>query len=334
MKEEDVRVLLFTGELLVMKQRVLQPLLVLLILAAGRPTASIAQTAGDSTGVVKADSVRSLTADSAKPHRSRSYFEVAVNYQSDNVYLGRKDSVALPYIIPTITYTHKSGVYISASAAWLNNSEASRVDLVSFDLGYSLKKGHYTGDYYFSKYFYNKDASSVTSGIPASLNMSNGYDLGFIKPTLELTLDIATHLDFQTGLGLEHKFTAFDDDLEITPRFVANASTLNFYNNYYQKKRFRKKQGKTTITGTENITGSVTNASAFRIMDYEASLPLSYSLGSLTFSFTPSYAIPVHPSLISVTRTYSVTTMPSTTKLQTEQLSNTFFFTAGLSWQF
>lgn len=309
-----------------MKKRVLQTLMVLLIIAVGRPAASIAQTAGDSAGTLKADS--------AKPHRSRSYFEIGVNYQSDNVYLGRKDTARLPYIIPTITYNHRSGLYLSASAAWLDDADANRIDLITLDLGYSLKKGHYTGDYWFSKYFYNKDASSVTSGIPASINASNGYNLGFVKPTLDLTLDIATRLDFQAGFGLEHKFTAFDDDLEITPRIVANASTLNFYDNYYQKKRFRKKQGKTTLTGTEKITGSVTNASAFRIMDYEASLPLSYSLGSLTFSFTPSYAIPVHPSVISVTKTYSVTTIPSTTQLQKEQLSNTFFFTAGLSYQF
>ncbi|MBS1605346.1 MAG: hypothetical protein JST42_21960 [Bacteroidetes bacterium] len=301
-----------------MKKFVRQLLLVFLTIAACRPEASIAQTASDS----------------AKPYRSRSYLEIAVNYQSDNVYLGRKDTVRLPYVIPTFTYNHRSGIYLSASAAWLNAADANRIDLVTLDLGYSVKKGHYTGDYWFSKYFYNKDASSVTSGIPASLNMSDGYDLGFLKPTLDLTLDIATHLDFQTGFGLEHKFTAFDDDLEITPRIAANASTLNFYDSYYRNRRFRKQKGKTIITGTEQITAVVTNASAFRIMDYEASLPLSYSLGSLIFSCTPSYVIPVHPSVISVTRTYSVTTIPGTTKLQTEQLSNTFFFTAGLSWQF
>jgi len=317
-----------------MKQRVLQPLLILLIIAACRPEASIAQTAADSASTPKIDNATTLKADSAKPHRSSSYFEIAVNYQSDNVYLGRKDTVRLPYIIPTITYNHRSGLYLSASAAWLDAADVNRIDLITLDLGCSLKKGHYTGDYWFSKYFYNKDASSVTSGIPASLNMSNGYNLGWVKPTLDLTLDIATHLDFQAGLGLEHKFTAFDDNLEITPRIVANASTLNFYDNYYRNRRFRKQKGKTTITGTEQITGSVTNASAFRIMDYEASIPLSYSLGSLMFSCTPSYAIPVHPSVISVTRTYSVTTIPSTTRLQTEQLSNNFFFTAGLSWQF
>ena len=305
-----------------MKKNIPQSLLLVLTIISLLPAAASAQS--DSTTAWK-------TADSARRH---SYFEIGVNYQSDNVYLGRKDSVALPYIIPTVTYTHRSGLYLTASAAWLDNAEASRIDLITLDLGYSLKKGRYTGDYWFSKYFYNSDATSVTSGIPASLNISNGYNLGFLKPTLDLTLDLATHTDFQTSLGLEHKFTAFDDGPDITPRIVANASTLNFYDNYYRNRRFSRKKGKTTITGTEKVTGTVTNASAFRIMDYEASLPLSYSLGSFLFSFTPTWAIPVHPSVIAVTRTYSTPSIPSTTKLQTEQLSNSLFFTAGLSWQF
>ncbi|WP_431212388.1 hypothetical protein ACQ86N_42850 [Puia sp. P3] len=69
-------------------------------------------------------------------------------------------------------------------------------------------------------------------------------------------------------------------------------------------------------------------------MDYEASLPLSYSLGSVLLSFTPTWAIPVNPAAIQITRTYSSPSIPGTTKLQTEQISSSFFFTAGLSWQF
>ncbi|WP_431212387.1 hypothetical protein ACQ86N_42845 [Puia sp. P3] len=53
------------------------------------PAAASAQS--DSTTVRK-------TADSTRRH---SYFEIGVNYQSDNVYLGRRDSVALPLYHPS-----------------------------------------------------------------------------------------------------------------------------------------------------------------------------------------------------------------------------------------
>jgi hypothetical protein len=45
----------------------------------------------------------------AKPGKKQeSYFETGVGYQSNDVYFGRKDSSALPYITPVLSYYHKS----------------------------------------------------------------------------------------------------------------------------------------------------------------------------------------------------------------------------------
>src|SRR5579863_10583979 len=62
--------------------------------------------------------VQVLLNDTIKDDRrllKKSHFETSFNYQSNDVYLGRKDSSVLPYFIPEFSYYHKSGIFVSAS---------------------------------------------------------------------------------------------------------------------------------------------------------------------------------------------------------------------------
>jgi len=281
--------------------------------------------AQDSTGLAK-DSAKETSKDVG-----RSYFKASMNYQSDNVYLGRKDTAALPYFIPMLTYYHKSGLYFSASASYLHNSTDQRIDVVTLEGGYDFTAGKYDGEVYLSKYFYNSQSTSVTSGISASLAFENEYDFGFIKPTLAATLDLGKKTDFQGAFGLEHTFELFKDRLEITPSIVANGSTLNFYNNYYRTKHFTKRKGQKTVTGTVSVTGTVEDASAFKILDYEPGMAIKYFAGRWTFSFSPTYAMPVHPAALSIHSVYSTGTI--TDKMRVEKLENSFFWTLGVVYK-
>ena len=42
---------------------------------------------------------------------AKSYFSSGTNYQTDNVYLGRKDSATIPYLSPRLGYYYKSGLF-------------------------------------------------------------------------------------------------------------------------------------------------------------------------------------------------------------------------------
>src|SRR5580700_10863694 len=76
---------------------------------------------------------------------TKTHIETGMNYQSNDVYLGRKDSSVLPYYIPFLSYFHKSGLYFSAGLNFLKNTEASRVDLVTLEAGYVFSSGNYDG---------------------------------------------------------------------------------------------------------------------------------------------------------------------------------------------
>src|ERR1700674_4101386 len=68
----------------------------------------------------------------------KSYWQAGINYLSDNVYLGRKDSVKIPYISPSIGYYDKSGFYVNGSLSLLPSSGNSHIDMASLEAGYSI----------------------------------------------------------------------------------------------------------------------------------------------------------------------------------------------------
>jgi hypothetical protein len=264
--------------------------------------------------------------DSIKNKEPKSYFQVGASYVNDNVYFGRKDSVALPYLTPTLSYYSKSGFYATTSVGFLTSSSGTRFDMFDAAAGFAFSSGNYDGDFTATKYYYSSQSTSVKSGVIASIEYLSGYDFGFIRPTLLATLNIGTKLDIAATPAIEHSFFLLKDKAEITPTFLLNASTQNYYNDYYKVRRYSAKRiTKLAPKGVKSISGEVINADEFKVLDYEVSVPLKYSFGKCQVSFTPVYAIPVHPADVAITTTLNNGT--STTRNGFEKLQNTFFGT-------
>jgi hypothetical protein len=272
------------------------------------------------------------SADSVSAVKKKSYLMAGLSYMNDNVYLGRKDSVRLPYLIFNLGYYFKSGFFIDGSVNYLASSD-NRIDGVNFDAGYSFTANKYSGEATFSKYFYSSQSTNVKSAVKSSLSYFNSYDFGFITPTFTAFLNFGDKTDVGGMLGLEHTFYALDDKLDITPTFTVNASTQNYYNNYYKTRRYSiKRKNKAPVTGIAKITGIVENASELKVLDYEASLPIDYVAGKFTFSANPVYTFPINPSIVQITTTKANNT--STTHINTEKIKNAFFITVGVTYKF
>ena len=265
--------------------------------------------------------------------KKTSYAEAGINYLSNNVYLGRKDSSVLPYLVPILSYYNKSGIYVSASLGYLITSHTTRIDLVTLEGGYRFRAGNYNGQISAGQYFYNAQSTNVTSEINETVSYENGYDLGFIKPTLTGTVSIGSKCDFEGTVGIEHTFYLFDDNLDITPTVSASASTQNYYSSYYRTRRYTiKRKGEAPLPGIKKITGTVENASQFKLLDYELSLPINYKIGQFTLSLIPTYAIPVNPSEVDIQKVLSTGVVKNTRRL--ENISNTFFIQCGVFYKF
>jgi hypothetical protein len=274
-----------------------------------------------------------LPADSmvAKPATVHSYFALSLGFLNNSVYNGRKDTVAIPYISPSIGYYHKSGLFMDASLSYLARSGSSRVDLFTIEAGYDFNLGNFDGELAANKSFYNSSSTNVSSEISATVFFNGGYDFFYVKPTIEAGVNIGTRTDYLLGYGLEHTFYMLKDKLFFTPGITGHGSTQNYYGVYYNKRKVGRKRKNAGVV--YDITTVVEDASQFKMLDYELSLPISYQLKKWTMSLSPVYVVPLNPAQITTTL---VPENGGITKIRTatETISNSFYCSVGLSYRF
>ena len=252
-------------------------------------------------------------------------------YQSNDVYLGRRDSVSVPYITPSVGYHDRSGLFLTGSFSYLPNVGASRIDVVTIEGGYSYMSDDLSFEISAAKDFYSDQSYAVSSEINGRVSAHLSYDLDFIEPSLDFGANFAQSSDVVLGFGLEHSFSFLKEKLEIDPAFRANMSTQNYYANYYSKRRYSQQRNTGKGNNAASTTASLANASRFQIMDYEWESSVEYKLNKrIKFSFTPTLAIPVDPSTVTLVTKSSGNTTSSTTS--TEDLSPVFYFSLGVSY--
>lgn len=263
-----------------------------------------------------------------------SYWEAGVHYINDNVYLGRKDSATIPYLTTSLGYYHSSGLYVNGSMSYTSEEGQGRIDLFTLEGGYEFSAGNFNGGLSAAKYFYNAQSANVAAEMKGSLSAYAGYDLNVVTLTAEGSMGFSTKPDFTAAFGMEHSFSLADDKLEITPTVTANASTQNYYDGYYSNRRYKVSRKRQQSGGPSyyDVSAMVENASKFKILDYELSLPIKYTLNSFRFKLTPVLAIPVNPAHVAYT--VKPAGGRSTTYEQVEQIGNHFFIQAAVSVRF
>lgn len=273
-------------------------------------------------------SVQITFAQSDTATKEPSRLKIDVNYVSNNVYLGRKDSGTLSYITPGVFFTVPSGFFASAGLSFL--TQEHRIDAASLEAGYDYAKGSFEGSLSGSKYFYNNQSVNVKSALSASLDAYVTYETPYVTPVLTAGAGFGSNQpDYSAGLGLEHSFYTAGDAFVITPSFSANGSTQHFYDGYFKlRKGGKKQQEPNNIT----VTQEALNASAFAVLDYEGSVDLTYKVKKFSFYATPVYMMAVNPNVI-VTKAYRPNGTLLSSQSKTERLGNSFYCTVGVSWK-
>ncbi len=246
-----------------------------------------------------------------------SYFKIGADYISNNVYFGRKDSAAIPYIVPSIGYYNKSGLFIEGSVAVIPKNTI-RADLFTIGGGYDFHSSNekFTGELYVAKYFFNDSSKTVQSETNGEADAIAAYDFGPISINGGINVLFTDPVDVILTAGLSHEFL-FGNSYQwsLTPTALTNIGSLNFYKNYYIKRKLKKRNGRTvTVSGTNK----------FSALDYEFSLPLSYDTKKWSLLISPYYTIPVNPIQYSINRIM----------LKQETLSNSFYVEASAAFKF
>ncbi len=264
-----------------------------------------------------------------KSGENQSYFLSDISFINDAVFLGRRDSIAAPYIFPSIGYYDKSGFFVDASISYLTGSEENRVDLSLFTAGYLFDTKNWSGGISGTAYFYDKDSYNVQSEVVGDITGILSYDL----KALEVSISASTYFnnggspDIFGGLMLDRTFYAFDNDLLIDPRVSFYVGSQYFYQEYYSSSRLgnRKEQGKGSGSSENlNITNvEIAEASEFNFLNVELSLPVQYYYKHFIFSFTPVLALP-----------QSKATLITADTVIEEDLENVFYWSVGISYWF
>ncbi len=265
--------------------------------------------------------------------KEASYVSVNVNFINDAVFMGRKDSLATPYLYPSLLYHNKSGLYASGSFSYLTKSSESRIDLFLITAGYDFSIKKLKGDISVTKYFFNDDSYNVISEVNADLTANLIYDLDLINLgiTANTYFNKNNGSDFFLSSEVSHDFVSENRKFQISPTFGIYFGTQNFYEEYYSNNRFSTKgdQGQGQGEGQGEGEGQTTTevviqeSENFNMMALEFSLPIWYVYDSFTFMLLPALVLP-----------QNATTLIIDDVVTKENLDTTFYVVIGLSYRF
>ncbi|RTL55683.1 MAG: hypothetical protein EKK39_02460 [Sphingobacteriales bacterium] len=273
---------------------------------------------------IKSIAQEKFNADSTKKKSSdekKSYGLASTNYNNNIVFLGRKSFLVAPYLSTFVGYYHKSGLFINGGASYLAAAGENRFDLFTLSTGYDYYLKNFSAGISATKYFFNTKSYTVKSELSGNVSAYIDYDFDIVDVYIDGSTYFSNTTDFILDAAVSHIFYAVNDNLAIAPTVFLNAGTQNYYSNYNNNLRF----GRHMIGGGGSSTmgGSMGGAASFYMLDYELSLLVSYTLNKFRFSFYPVYAIPVNAA-----------TIANGPNIYKEDLSNSFFWSLGVSYKF
>ncbi|MCX2720093.1 hypothetical protein [Lentiprolixibacter aurantiacus] len=258
-----------------------------------------------------------------------SFFLTDISYINDAVFMGRRDSIAAPYIFPSIGYFDKSGFFANASLSYLTSSDENRVDLFLISAGFVFEWERWQAGISGTAYFYNEDSYNVRSETVGDLSGFLTYDLKIIDLSLLAStfFNNGSSADIFAGLMLDKAIYSNDNSFVIDPTLTIYAGSQYFYEEYYNTSRLGNRKGQGTGTGTSDpltpTSVEIKEASKFKVLSIEVGLPMQYQHNHFIFSFTPVLALP-----------QSSATITTEEAVFEEDLESTFYFTAGISYWF
>ncbi len=249
--------------------------------------------------------------------------------------MAEKIATIIPLVTPRISYIFKNGLQFDASAGYDLNDPSQQTNQYIFDGTYNFSPGN--GNYSSSVtvphlFIINKVETLLPEQI-GSVEIDNSYDFNIIEPSLYLTWSFGKGRDFEATFSLQHEFNILKNKMNITPTFNTNAGTQSFLDSYYKNRKYKIHiKDDSTIYENVMVYGNVLNAGKFIFLNYEIALPVNFSTGRWTFNLTPNYSIPVSPAKTVITTSYQDQVI--NIKNKKEEISNTFYFQTGVTYDF
>lgn len=253
------------------------------------------------------------------------FISAELDFISDAVFMGRKDSVTAPYLYPSLIYHHKSGFYAKGSFSYLTKPYDNRLDLFLLSSGVELKLKKLSADLSITKYFFNDESSNVISDVTADITSDLVYDIDVfnIEMSASSYFNKNSSSDFFLTFGLSHDFLILENKFQISPGLEINFGSQNFYQEYYN--RIIKGNGSGQMSGNPMNTETVITIEEnekFKVLSLEFGIPMWYNYKAASFFFMPVIVFPQSEANILNGET-----------LIKEKLEETFYWMVGMSYR-
>jgi hypothetical protein len=252
----------------------------------------------------------------ADRYEAATYFMLGFDYLSNYIYMGRKDTLALPYYTPYIGYHMSNGLYAKAMMSYTTAGNG-RIDLVTLEAAYDHSFGDLATGAYADKYFYNKASNSVRSLCKAAVGVYAQWTNDYIEPLLLVeAVQFANSRDFVLSFKADHEFDAMKEKLTITPTFSYSVGQRHYYNEYLVK-------GLERLNNRPNVSAVIPALDRMAPLVYELNAECIYVADKWLFRLVPGYVVPLSPATITIFN-----------KTFQEAISNTFYVELDICYRY
>lgn len=284
------------------------------------------------------------------------FLNPGLSFISNLTYAGRRDSAAIPVLLPYLNLISTKGFYLSAMAYANLASHSGSIDGFSLSPGYAFTLNKkWDGYVSATKYFLSSGSSLILSSLDASVDGGINFKPHFMQFGLSADWLIGPSQDVLSGLmiGKELDWKAGktrSTAIKWDPNLTLTAGTQSFYQTYYQTVVTQQKvpvPGSGTPSGggggLGGILGSGSSGStvpdstliqrtrqqqeqrqvrSFSLLNLSVAAPLNLSAGVWRIQFSPTLVFPVNGVSFNGSSTNSWVDKPF------------FYFSMGLGWLF
>ncbi len=282
---------------------------------------------------------------------------IGINYLSNYAYNGRTDSLITPYLVPSFELYRKENLYLGASLYYfLGDAESDPAfDFITIDGSYDYPiSQNLSLGVYASKYIYNGSSYSIISEINGSLGLNLSYSTKLITLSLSTELLFNNGSDKRISLNLDKEFVF--KNWTLSPNFNLNASSLHYFEGF-ESNKMTMRTGSVGQAGTRGLGGgkrnrasnnsailesitSVNNA-GIKLLNAEISVPISFTINNVEFTFSPFYEMPMNPISTTTENLQINFNKPAislkkydSTPYSEKNLKNFFYWQIGMSLNF
>ena len=263
----------------------------------------------------------------AEPDTTKTnWWVIGLETANNSSFFGRNTAKRYPYVAPSVTYIHHTGLWASASAYQLFGTE-DLVDETDLSVGYSFKvRKRLEVDLSYTHFIFGKNTPQVNASTTDALSVRTAYDWKYLYTALTGSYIIGSGNDVFSVLE-NSRYVPLNPlwqggmPVGLDPKLSITAGTQRFSEIHTTTTTTKKnnpgsgsgssgpvggildplKPGGSNTGGTgggtteeTTTTTTTTQVSRFRVLNYDIKVPVVMYIGSFEIEPSWRYSIPVN----------------------------------------